>query len=81
MRSRRARRCRDASVRRRGGGHRAPFRWRACLSFALGRLHLPPATFWSLSLPEWRALIAPYTQAAPLTRAGLKRLMEEHPDL
>ena len=50
------------------------------MAFALGTLRLAPATFWSLSLPEWRALTAPRSAAAPLARADLDRLMQQHPD-
>jgi uncharacterized phage protein (TIGR02216 family) len=47
---------------------------------AFAKLHLAPATFWSLSLPEWRALTAPPRHAAPLARAELADLMRRHPD-
>jgi len=43
-------------------------------------LHLSPRTFWSLSLPEWRALVTPPRRAAPLARAEFERLLSQHPD-
>lgn len=46
---------------------------------AFTTLRLAPATFWSLSLPEWRALTTP-PHAPALTRAGLDHLMQQHPD-
>jgi hypothetical protein len=36
--------------------------------------------FWNLSLPEWRALIAPHAGGAPLARAEFERLLQQHPD-
>jgi hypothetical protein len=35
--------------------------------------------FWSLSLPEWRALLAP-RRTPSLDRAGLEALMTAFPD-
>jgi uncharacterized phage protein (TIGR02216 family) len=46
---------------------------------AFTTLHLAPAAFWSLSLPEWRALVTP-PHGRALTRAGLDHLMQQHPD-
>ena len=45
-------------------------------------MRLPPATFWALSLPEWRAMLAGFAPraAAPMARADLDRLMQLHPD-
>ncbi len=37
--------------------------------------------FWSLSLPEWRALCAVRFPAPPsLNRNGFEQLMKRHPD-
>jgi len=46
---------------------------------AFSTLHLAPATFWSLSLPEWRALTTP-PQGPALARADFEHLMQQHPD-
>jgi len=43
-------------------------------------LRLSPAVFWSLSLPEWRALATPPRRATPLARAELADLMRRYPD-
>jgi len=43
-------------------------------------LKLAPRTFWSLSLPEWRAMLAPLRGTAPLARSDLENLMKEFPD-
>jgi hypothetical protein len=42
-------------------------------------LRLAPATFWSLSLPEWRALLQP-PRAQALARNDLEQLMTLYPD-
>jgi uncharacterized phage protein (TIGR02216 family) len=47
---------------------------------AFATLRLTPSTFWSLSLPEWRALTTP-PRAAALSRASFESLMAEYPDL
>jgi len=44
-------------------------------------LHLPPSVFWSLSLPEWRALTAPPRTTTPLARAEFETMMSLHPDV
>jgi uncharacterized phage protein (TIGR02216 family) len=36
--------------------------------------------FWSLSLPEWRALTLPARAATPLDRSELDTLMRRYPD-
>jgi len=41
---------------------------------------LAPHIFWSLSLPEWRALTSPPPRTAPLARAELENLLSQHPD-
>ncbi|MBL6853128.1 MAG: phage tail assembly chaperone [Alphaproteobacteria bacterium] len=46
---------------------------------AFTTLHLTPATFWSLSLPEWRALTTS-PRGPTLTRIDLEHLMQAHPD-
>jgi uncharacterized phage protein (TIGR02216 family) len=45
-------------------------------------LRLAPATFWALSLPEWRALLEGRfgAAAAPLARGELEQLMRIYPD-
>jgi uncharacterized phage protein (TIGR02216 family) len=50
------------------------------LAVGLGRLHLAPQVFWSLSLPEWRALTTP-RRAPALARRDLDLLMQSFPDL
>jgi len=42
-------------------------------------MRLTPAIFWSLSLPEWRAITAPPRSAA-LTRRDFVQLMQRFPD-
>jgi uncharacterized phage protein (TIGR02216 family) len=49
------------------------------LAAGLGTLKLPPAVFWSLTLPEWRALTIPHRPAA-LSRQDLLSLIERYPD-
>ncbi|MDE2164102.1 MAG: phage tail assembly chaperone [Alphaproteobacteria bacterium] len=91
MRSRRAGRSGVAGFRtRRPAAHRkrcparrtrCPFSWDAWLALGLGVFRLAPAAFWSLSLAEWRALLAARRpRATPLTRAGLDALMQRYPD-
>ena len=46
---------------------------------AFTTLHLTPAIFWSLSLPEWRALTTP-PHGPALARADFEALMQSHPD-
>jgi uncharacterized phage protein (TIGR02216 family) len=41
-------------------------------------MRLPPQTFWSLSLAEWRAM-APRPRAV-LARPELENLMQRYPD-
>jgi hypothetical protein len=36
--------------------------------------------FWSLSLPEWRALTFPPRRATPLARSEFDDLMRRYPD-
>jgi uncharacterized phage protein (TIGR02216 family) len=43
-------------------------------------LRLCPRDFWSLSLPEWRAMLNPQGHAPSLARADLEHLMREFPD-
>lgn len=50
------------------------------MSLGLGRMRLPPATFWRLSLPEWRALTAPPPARAPLARTEFDDLLTRYPD-
>ncbi|HEY0105355.1 MAG TPA: phage tail assembly chaperone, partial [Rhizomicrobium sp.] len=76
LRGPRALRQRSGSAR----GRRHPFRWSDWLSVGLGRLRLPPSVFWSLSLPEWRALLAPPPAHMPLARAEFEDLMSQYPD-
>jgi len=42
-------------------------------------MKLAPAVFWSLSLPEWRAMTAP-RRCPGLDRAGFEALMNLFPD-
>ncbi len=47
---------------------------------------LSPATFWAMSLPEWRAAVNGFAtrtgarRAAPLARAEFEQLMRRFPD-
>jgi uncharacterized phage protein (TIGR02216 family) len=50
------------------------------MSLALHHFRLAPEVFWNLSLPEWRALIAPARRAAPLARTEFDDLMSRYPD-
>lgn len=52
------------------------------MALGLGRLKLAPGTFWSLSLGEWRALVAGHfgTAAPAMTRGDLNTLMKAYPD-
>ena len=50
------------------------------MSLAFRTLKLPPQDFWSLSLPEWRALTQPPPAQQPLSRADLAQLMALYPD-
>jgi len=50
------------------------------MALGLGRLRLAPRDFWALSLPEWRAMLAPFRAAPSLTRGGLDDLMKAYPD-
>ena len=50
------------------------------MSVALHHFRLAPDTFWRMSLPEWRALIAPARRTAPLARAEFEDLMSRYPD-
>jgi uncharacterized phage protein (TIGR02216 family) len=44
-------------------------------------LALSPATFWALSLPEWRAMLTRLARRAPpLARGEFDRMMKEFPD-
>jgi uncharacterized phage protein (TIGR02216 family) len=52
--------------------------WPAMLA-AAQRLGLPPASFWRLSLREWRALVAPAADAA-MPHAALAALAQRFPD-
>jgi uncharacterized phage protein (TIGR02216 family) len=51
------------------------------LALGLGKLKLAPQIFWSLSLPEWRAVTAAFAPATPpLARSDLQTLMQQYPD-
>lgn len=55
--------------------------WRALMRFGMGVLHLPPDTFWALSLPELAVMLAPFTDPAERPdRAWLHELMRQFPD-
>jgi len=45
-------------------------------------MRLAPRDFWSLSLAEWRAMLAGRTarRSAPLARRELEDLLQHHPD-
>ncbi|MDZ7629690.1 MAG: phage tail assembly chaperone [Parvularculaceae bacterium] len=53
--------------------------WRHWLQFAVAGLNLDPATFWMLTIGEWRWLTE---SAGPdaLTRTGLDALLALYPD-
>jgi uncharacterized phage protein (TIGR02216 family) len=51
------------------------------IELGLGPLALSPRVFWSLSLPEWRAVLTRLPRRAqPLARDDLDRMMKEFPD-
>jgi uncharacterized phage protein (TIGR02216 family) len=52
--------------------------WAAWLAHALAAFAIAPATFWALSLREWRALNG--AGAAPLTRGDFNALSARFPD-
>jgi uncharacterized phage protein (TIGR02216 family) len=54
--------------------------WRAWMMFGLGRLGLSPREFWTMSLTEWRAIMAAH-EPPVLERTELETLMQEHPDV
>jgi uncharacterized phage protein (TIGR02216 family) len=49
-------------------------------------MRLSPETFWAMSLPEWRAVVAGFAartgarRTAPLARAEFEQLMQRFPD-
>jgi uncharacterized phage protein (TIGR02216 family) len=49
------------------------------IALGLGRLRLSPATFWQMSLAEWRAMLSPFAPRA-LARRELETLMQRYPD-
>ncbi len=54
------------------------------MMLGLGSLRLSPATFWAMSLVEWRALLDGRfgnAGAMPLGRAELEQLMTLYPDI
>lgn len=53
--------------------------WAEMLRLAAVRFHIPPATFWRLSLTEWRALTEP-ERGEILTREALDALAKAYPD-
>ena len=54
------------------------------MAAAFGPLHLSPAVFWSMTLPELNAALSPLVQAGaaaqPLTSPDLAQLMRRFPD-
>lgn len=52
--------------------------WPALMRAGLGRLRLPPETFWAMTPRELAAALG--QGPAPLDRAGLAALMAAHPD-
>jgi len=62
-----------------------PLAWGEMMRLGLGRLGLGAEVFWAMTPGEFLAalegagILAP--PGAALTRAGLTRLMAEHPDL
>ncbi|WP_421779126.1 phage tail assembly chaperone [Hoeflea sp.] len=50
------------------------------IRFGLGRLRLPPETFWALSLPELVALTGGGSNSGHATRSDLQQLMARFPD-
>jgi len=53
--------------------------WSEMLARAAREFCVPPAAFWRLSLPEWRALAGPPASPA-LPRPALEALMARFPD-
>lgn len=47
---------------------------------AAARLGVEPASFWRLSLREWRMLTARPKEPSPMRREDLKRMVEAWPD-
>ena len=54
------------------------------MAAAFGQLHLAPAVFWSMTLPELSAALRILSDQAaiaePLAPAGLRHLMQRYPD-
>jgi uncharacterized phage protein (TIGR02216 family) len=54
--------------------------WEALLATGLGRLRLPPESFWAMTPRELRAALGEGGGAMSLDRSGLAVLMGRHPD-
>ena len=55
--------------------------WNVLLRRAALEFGIAPASFWSLSLKEWRALTTTGRGAEALSRSGLDALLAAHPDV
>lgn len=55
--------------------------WQALMQAGLGRLRLPPESFWTMTPGELSAALgADAPRTMPLARGELARLMARHPD-
>lgn len=54
------------------------------LRTVVGEIGISPKDFWSLSLPELRAIISPYIgteNSDKPSRNGLEKMIKNHPDI
>ena len=60
----------------------SPVPWAALMTFGLVRMRLSPATFWALSLTEFRLMAAPLAplRLAVPDRTELEALAQRYPD-
>lgn len=58
------------------------FPWAEAMTLGLGRLRLPPETFWRLTLPELAAAARALQpqDAQPMSRSDIATLMMRYPD-
>ena len=54
--------------------------WEALMAAGIGRLRLPPESFWAMTPVELMAALGAGARPAPLGRDGLAALMARHPD-
>ena len=69
-----------------GPMHNPPFDWPGLIRLGMGRLGLPPDTFWAMTPWELRlvlegaGLIQPLRGGGRMDRGTLQALMTRHPD-